>query len=392
MNVYDEVAKTNKKLIFKEPFYGLMLIGMKKELSNSIETACVTKDNINLKLVVNPEFFAGLKDQTKLCVMKHEMLHIAFFHLMNFKRFPNKKLANIAMDLEINQYIDQSWKEDDWMGLEINKAPFDQLNLEPKKGSKYYYDRIQQEMDQNPEGDFAQAMEGMGDGDSHSLWEVLSELSEAEKKLIQKQIDHQMKEVAKNMKEGKNPGNIPGELKDYIDGLFEEKDPIMDWKAYLRRFNSSSTKVYTKKTRKKYNKRFPGNPALKIKPKKSTLVAIDTSASVSNDELLEFFSEIYHIWKSGTEVTVIECDTRIQHIWEYKGEKKEIKVHGRGGTSFEPVFKYVKEHTKKFHNLIYFTDGEAWVPETKIYQPTLWVHSSRCRINEDLPGAKVQIK
>ena len=42
MNVYDEVVKHSKKLMFDEPFYGLMLIGLNKELSNQIETACVS--------------------------------------------------------------------------------------------------------------------------------------------------------------------------------------------------------------------------------------------------------------------------------------------------------------------------------------------------------------
>ena len=53
-----------------------------------------------------------------------------------------------------------------------------------------------------------------------------------------------------------------------------------------------ASKIYTKKTRRKPNKRFYGNPALKIKQKKNTLVAIDTSGSVNKDSILEFFNEI----------------------------------------------------------------------------------------------------
>ena len=52
-------------------------------------------------------------------------------------------------------------------------------------------------------------------------------------------------------------------------------EPVIDWKSYLRRFNSMSTMVYTKKTRRKPNRRFGTGPALKIKQKKRTLVAID---------------------------------------------------------------------------------------------------------------------
>ena len=387
MNVYDEVVKHSKKLMFDEPFYGLMLIGLNKELSEQIETACVSLDKINTKLIVNPEFWATLDEQTKTGVLKHELLHIAFFHLLNLDSFPDRKLHNVAADLEINQYIQDSYKGERWEGLEIHKAPFAELNLEPKQGTKYYYSKLQEEIQNNPEGEVAEFMESMDP--MHELWKQFDGLSEAEKKLIAKQIDHQLKEIANQV--NKNHGSIPGELKDYVLGLFEQVEAVLDWKAYLRRFNGMAQKVLTKKTRRKPSRRYPSNPALKVKPKKRTLVAIDTSGSVNNDELLEFFNEINHMFKTGTEITVVECDAQIQREYEYKGKLEEIKVSGRGGTDFEPVMVYLKEHQNKFQNLIYFTDGECNVPETKPMKPILWVHSSRSKINEELPGAKIKI-
>jgi len=387
MNVYEEVVKHSKKLMFDEPFYGLMLIGMNKELSERIDTACVTRDNINTKLMVNPEFWATLDENTKTGVLKHELLHIAFFHLLNMDSFPDRKLHNVAADLEINQYIEDKYKGEKWDGLEIHKEPFAKLNLEPKQGTKYYYSMLQEEIKNNPEGDIAEFMEGMDP--MHELWEAFDGLSDAEKKLIAKQIDHQLKEIADQV--NKNHGTIPGELKDYVLGLFEMEEPVLDWKAYLRRFNGMSQKILIKKTRRKPSRRYPSNPALKIKPKKRTLVAIDTSGSVNNNELIEFFNEIYHMYKTGTEITVVECDAKIQREYEYKGVLEEIKVAGRGGTDFEPVMVYLKEHQHKFQNLIYFTDGECSAPETKPMKPILWVHSSRSSINEELPGSKIKI-
>ena len=167
---------------------------------------------------------------------------------------------------------------------------------------------------------------------------------------------------------------------------------FIDWRAYLRRFNGMASKIYNKKTRRKPNKRFYGNPALKIKQRKSTLVAVDTSGSVGKDDLREFLSEIHHIWKTGTEVTVIECDAKIGRVYEYKGKTQEaLEVTGRGGTSYEPVLKYLKEHKDKYQNLIYLTDGECEV-DSQPCKPTLWVHCSGRHVNEELPGAKVQIK
>jgi predicted metal-dependent peptidase len=387
-DVYQEVAKNSKLLMLKEPFYGLFLISLNKELTTSIPTACVTPDNINVKLCINPEFWGGLDEKTKLAVLKHELLHIVFFHLDNFDRFPNKKLYNIAADLEVNQYIENEYKGEKWDGLEYDQGIYAPLNLLPKAGTKYYYEQLQDEIEKNPDGDIADFLNGM-EIDIHDLWKAMEGMSEAERKLIQKQIDHQLKEIAENTT--KSRGIIPGELKDYINGLNEVIEPVLDWKAYVRRFSSQSLKVFTKKTRRKPNKRFYGNPALKIKQRKSTLVGIDTSGSVSISELGEFFNEIHHIYKSGTDVVIVECDSHIQRVYDYKGKLEKIGVMGRGGTSFEPVVAYLEENRKKFNNLIYFTDGECSPPTTKTMKPILWVHSSKCRINDELPGSKIQI-
>ena len=148
-NIYEEITKYSKHLMLKEPFYGLVLIGLNKELDKNIPTACVTPDNINIKLKVNPEFWSTLDDRTKLGVLKHELLHICFFHLTNWDRFDNKKVYNMAADLEINQYINSDMKGETWDGLEINGPNFAHLNLEKKKGTGYYYAALMKEIEDN---------------------------------------------------------------------------------------------------------------------------------------------------------------------------------------------------------------------------------------------------
>jgi predicted metal-dependent peptidase len=387
-SIYNDITKVSKTLMFQEPFYGLFLISLNKEINNSINTACVTPDGINVKLCVNSEFWNDLDEKTKLGVLKHELLHIGFFHLLHWNRFPNKKLYNIAADLEINQYIQKDYKGPKWDGLEFDEGDFKPLNLEPKKGTKYYYEKLEEEIKNNPDGEIAQ----MSDETGHDLWDMLDGLNEAERKLIVSQINHQLKEIAEELEnKSKGRGLVPSEMKDYINGLFVIEEPVLDWKAYLRRFNGMAIKIYTKKTRRKPNRRFGSGPALKIKNKKQTLVAIDTSGSVSIDELKEFFNEIYHIYKTGTTVTVVECDAAIQRVYEYKGELEDIQVQGRGGTDFEPVMNYFVEHKEKYNNLIYLTDGECCVPKTIPNKPILWVHSSKSNINNELPGAKIKI-
>lgn len=414
---YQEVAKAGRTLMLKEPFYGLFLIGLNKELSKGIQTACIAKEGINLKLVVNPEYFEKQDTSTRVAILKHEMLHVAFQHLNMFDDFSDKKLLNVAADLEINQYISNEMKGETWEGLDIKDGEFMGVKLPLKAGTRVYYDLLQKELDEydknnNPsnEGDVNQNEDGQGSGDGmgsgdqsfaewfrqggsdgeHTLWEEFENLSEAEKKLIQKQIDHQLKEVASQTQ--RNRGTIPGELSEYIDKLFEKHEAVIDWKQYLRRFGTRSMKIETKKTRKKPNIRFGAGPAIKIKPKRSTLVAIDTSGSVSEQDLIEFFNEIDCIHKTGTAVTIMECDSYVHRTYQYSGKTDVLRVSGRGGTSFDPVMEEIFKAPGKYQNLIYLTDGFAPAPQRVPMIPILWVINSSARINDELPGAQIQIK
>lgn len=440
---YDSIAKASKTLMFKEPFYGLFLITLNKEIDiKKTMTACVSKNNINCQLTINPEFWEKLTDDCRAGVLQHELLHIGFFHLLNHDRFPDKLLFNLAADLEVNQYVGDKWKDKCWedlQGVELHRYP--ELNLPPKAGTRKYYeilDTINKQRQQNqqqcqqacqkpgqgPSGNQnqpgqgqgqSQSQQGSGSGNdgsspdkskiwdiydgmkqgepqvcSHELWkEFYENASEADKKLIRKQIDHQLKEIANTIKDR---GTIPSEMKEYIDNLFNVEDAVINWKAYLRRFSGYSNKVYTKKSRRKLNKRFSSNPALKIKTKKTLLVARDTSGSTSKEDHDEFFNELHHIWKTGIKIFIADADADVADVFEYKGTPPD-HMSGRGGTDFDPAIIYYNENKKLYNALVYMTDGYCPAPSVKPHNNMLWVISSNGSMNDSVnyPGQVVQI-
>jgi len=430
----NDVYRLSKQLMFKEPFYGTFLVTLNKEFSNRIQTACVSKNGINTQLTINPEFWEKMDEKTQMGILKHELLHIAFFHLISHETFTDKEMFNLAADLEVNQYISGDMKGPKWDGIELSKFP--ELNLPEKAGSKEYY-RILTEINQRrqqQQGSGGGAGEGDGDqqgqdgkgqgkpgkgkpnkggGDSatnskfwdiydsmkagnksiasHDLWKEFTEgMSESDKKLLQKQIDHQLKEIINNDSRGR--GIVPSELKEYLDSLFELKEPVINWKAYLRQFTGFSNKSYTKKVRRKYNKRFEGNPAIKIKYKKHILVARDTSGSTSVEDHKEFWNEIHHMYKIGIKITVLDADAAVANYFEYKG-KPPLEITGRGGTDFNPAIEFYNEHRKTYHAFIYLTDGICPAPEAKPKNKMLWVISSggTLEYSKNYPGAVVQI-
>lgn len=445
------LSKTCKDLMLKDPFYGIYLLMLDKKWSTRGSTMSVSKIGINYRLDINPAFWESLTPEWRLGITKHELLHICFFHLLRHDEFEDQELANWAMDMEINQYIeakylpakdmskkdyDAKYKDpivamvEDFKAGSLSKEDFSakllEMNIPPrgvyiedytdmgwdlKAGTRYYYDKMMEARDkkkqsgnkgepsmsgnpgeQGTTGCAAadQALEGMKAGVPQIFdhdWGEFDALSDAEKKLLHSQIDFHLKELAESMK---GRGTIPGEMKGYIESLFVTKKPKFDWKSYLRRFAGGSYKTYVVLQRRKPNKRFEDNPGLKIKERNHLLVGVDTSGSVSTAELEEFISEIHHIFKAGTDVTLCQFDAAIQDIGIFN-PKKPVLIHGRGGTCFEPIVDYANANTRKFTSLIIFTDGEAPAPE-KCRLPTLWVHSSESIINEQLEGFKIKLE
>jgi predicted metal-dependent peptidase len=360
----EDIGRVAKKLMYKEPFYGLFLISLNKNLSERLEKGGVSRNGINCQLDVNPKYWDSLSQEHKEGFLKHNLLHIAFQHMNMLSRYDDKEVFDMACDLEANQYISPETLPEG----SILPKDFPDLKLPAKAGVKSYYDIFYKaKLQQDP-----QVAGALGEqGDDHSNWGEFGEGSEAEQDLTRRQIDYQLREV---YNQAKSMGRIPAELEDYIKSLFEVKKQVFNWKAYLRRFVSGANRYYTKKTRRKLNKRFVGNPAIKVKPKAKILVAVDTSGSVSEKELHDFFSEVVHIYKCGVHVDIVECDARMYDAYEFTGTWNG-KVHGRGGTSFQPVIDFYDKNRKKYNTLIYFTDGECSAP-TKPRNSMLWVISS----------------
>jgi len=391
MDKAQSLSKISKELMLKEPYYGFFLIMLNKVWRKDLPTAGVSKQNINYQLAINEEFWNSLSDDHKTGLLKHELLHIAFGHLVSFGSFSNKKLANVAMDMEINQYIEASWLPEGG----INIDDYTDIQLDRKAGCRYYYDqllRLQDEKDKNgTSGDqeMDKLLDNIASGDipDHSTWEEFDDMSEAEKKLIEKQVQKILKDAKEQTV--KKRGSVPGEIEGLIV-LDEVVKAKFDWKGYLRRFTGISTKIFTKKIRRKENHRYEENPGLKIKMRQHMLLAIDTSGSVSDEELAEFMNEIHHIHKAGVDITIVQCDANKYPPMEYKG-KHEFQLHGRGGTEFDPVLDYYNANLKKYTSLVYFTDGECST-SVKPRNRVLWVLSERSSMNEDLPGQVIRLE
>lgn len=391
-----DLEKALKKLIYKDPFYGLFLLSLDKQYSEEVPTAAVARNGINCRLLINKDYWNTLDDEEQLFVLRHEVSHIMFKHMFLYEDLSNREIANIAMDCEINQWIDP---HKTYLGKYFYP---DSIQAPPALGSREYYRLIVN----NKTSLKVQYAAGNGNGDSmidpqslngqsvddHSKMQGDGDtgfdgLTDAERELISHQIDH----IAKNTAEQttKQRGTIPGCFKEYIEGLFKQKSPIFNWKKYFRRLIGTQISIDLKKTRKKESIRFPDSSAVKYRKKSKILVAIDTSGSVNDKELCDFFSEINHILRANVDVDICECDTKIDRIYRYTG-KWDGSISGRGGTDFTAPIEYFNEH-RDYTTMVYFTDGYAPIPSIRVRNnQIIWVITSGGQ-HQDYPGRAIYI-
>lgn len=127
-------------------------------------------------------------------------------------------------------------------------------------------------------------------------------------------------------------------------------------------------------------KRVPVFPGVKHSNKFTILYAVDTSGSMSPKELKMGLSELQHIQKSDSEVTIIVIYADAGICREYiigSSDELDSNMLGRGGTDFEPVFvratELLRSQEKAPDILVYATDGYAPPPRTKLPIPTVWL-------------------
>ncbi len=172
---------------------------------------------------------------------------------------------------------------------------------------------------------------------------------------------------------GRDPGNFIEEL----DETFPPPTkPRMDWKTALRLFATPQRRAFTTYTRpnRRHRARVGEIPGRVYRPDvakpKRLFVVIDTSGSMSTEELNEIAGELRRLGRLAR-FTVVECDTMIHRVYPFAGTFADAA--GRGGTDLRPVFEpeFLAEHRPD--GVVYFTDGEGPYPEEAPGVQTLWV-------------------
>ena len=91
------------------------------------------------------------------------------------------------------------------------------------------------------------------------------------------------------------------------------------------------------------------------------LAGIDVSGSIDDEQILKFYHAVSNVFDRGIKnVEIFQFDTELKTPKPLPFKKcLQIKVLGRGGTSFQALFDYAIKHQRDYDGLIIFTDGCA---------------------------------
>ena len=402
MDVRDELSGCIIDLLLQEPFYGHLLGGVVRCVTEETPTAAVALTPSGIQLRVNPTWFLKgvTKRRERVAVVKHECLHLLFKHLFRFTdgRRRDMRLYNIAADLVVNQFIGSPWRLPEGA---VTLALFPDLDLEEDQTAEWYYDKLhglRQEMEDSGWGggacDFPQSSAPTSAGNlsrlvdaswhsDHSCWGHGQDMGEG----LEGALGNDLDRLIVNARDRTGPrvwGKLPGRIQSLVQAILDRRKPQVDWRRAMRIFASSSRRTKIVGTQKRESRRYaeqaalpaavgPIVPGIRVRQYSRLAVAIDTSGSVADREIALFFGEIHGMWRAGAEVTVIECDADVQRVYPYRGKLPET-VAGRGGTVFDPVFAYLRARRDiRYDGCIYLTDGGAAEPEIKPPCKLLWV-------------------
>jgi predicted metal-dependent peptidase len=345
-----------------EPFYSDCLAQLRRSPVQSSKTGldfALKMDQQGAVILEHPTEL--LEPEQAALLLKHELLHLLFGHPQQAAAFSEPAIYELAADLVVNQYLP---------GL---SSPFSLENLANL-------------------GLVLPA--GLASGDYYELLlaqkgTLLPLLNQGQKQLWTHRFWPQFQQQAKPALAAlsQNHGHFPADLLRQIE--IENQAPTLPWPRLLQHFLKRTLRSKLKNTSRRISKRYGTIPGTKRVPQGRILAAIDTSASVNEQALNDFWNEIEKLAQHGFDLKIAECDTRIQRLYPWRGERPK-SVRGGGGTNFDPVLQLTHAPFRP-DLLLYFSDGDGPTPLVKPHIPMLWVLCGP-KANADLPGEKIYLR
>ena len=449
----ERISKAKIKLMREYPFFGYIAMYLTFIENDKIPTMSVNPKGI---IRYNPKYVEKLSDTQLLADVIHEISHIAFRHFEREEILeitnPIHKIAyDYANDIVVNAILVANGFDVYDTGLnpekvgrmfvtrfkfsirglvninEIKQEVVVQIPIEiwdpEQKSSEEVYLEILEQLRGNGENSnikillpgCSDCLDRNGNCDSSSLSDLICNISDlinsmdiievsSDKKPFdiheygnngrgeEESKSHDWnKIIAEAYNSAKMVGKVPAGIERHVEAVLK---PKIDWRKVLR--DLILPMIPQDYTYLKPNRRGLSTgvylPSIAKDRYLEVLVAVDTSGSISGQELNLFLSEIQWIARNfpAFRMTLLSVDADIHDKIElrcFADVQKITGLRGGGGTDFRPVFDYAVKHRKRL--IIFFTDGFGTFPERSPNIKTIWVVSPNGAPSKNFPFGKV---
>ena len=359
----------------KFAFWGsIMMIG-----KTSVNDTCPTAYTNGRDEVYGAQFMDGLDDKELAFVVLHENMHKAYRHLFTWKKLwdIDKQLANAACDYVINIQLKDLDPKEEVIAMPMKDGKVYGLVDVRFRGmhAKQVFDILRSEQDEDGDDDDGN---GRGGGFDEHDWEGAQELTDEDKKHLEREIDQAVRSGAMSQHIGAGGGDMPRDLTD----LLESK---VDWREQLREFVKSVCANKDSSSWRRPNRRFLTSgiymPSMIGEKVGHIVIARDTSGSMGHEELSASASETKGIVEevSPERIDMIDWDGVVESHQQFEGNNVSLldvqNMRGGGGTDPRCVAKYLKEKDIKPECVIILTDGyiNDWGTDEEWQNvPVLW--------------------
>jgi predicted metal-dependent peptidase len=397
----DKLRRGIIRLQRPQPFFAYLLMNLRpKHFPKELESAPGHMPTMGInplgELFYSDEFVENLSMPEVFGCLCHEVLHIALLHPM---RTGNRIhiIANFAQDVVVNMIVMQtaanmnnnryshygrgaeSWLTENFVEMKLPEGtvPVDVQgdtsdfvlpmeggkvnihidNVSKKAWEEVYAEIIEQIRNQNQDPKSAQRPQSSG-FDNH----ISGQGSGMTAKEIEQAANKWQGNIAEAANYAKAQGKLPGGMNRIIDELLK---PKVVWKQLLMKFLRPHIQPVDwtyQKPNKKSQVLGVFLPST-VKEHCEVEVIVDTSGSVSQQELKEFVSEIVAIAQSMQHVQmgVTFVDSEIHTRYEVEnGDIPKIlamEPKGGGGTDMEEGLDHIKKTNREVPVAIVLTDG-----------------------------------
>ncbi|MBI5331543.1 MAG: hypothetical protein HZB71_13155 [Betaproteobacteria bacterium] len=377
-----KLAAARTRLILEKPFLGALVMHL--PLKASDQKWCKTTATDARALYYNPAYIARLSLEQTQFVLAHEAMHCALSHF-NRRGHRLRHRWDVACDYAVNMILDeermhppdQALMNATYRGLTaeeiyplLHEDPpeetqdthlFDGDGSEGSEGDPQNQDEGEDRG--QPNGDTKEEEEGEGQG-------APPPPSDPDK------LDEQWKSrLAAAAQAARQAGKLSQSMQRLVDELLS---PQLPWRALLARYMMNAARddySFQRPSRREGECFMPRLHSQGVR----VVVALDTSGSVTREELQAFLSEIDALKAQvRAEVTLHACDDKLDPagpwryaLWEAMTLPEEIS--GGGGTDFRPVFEWLEREQPAPDLLLWFTDAQGRFPEREPQCPTVWL-------------------